>query len=108
MNAHNPDAFARANARHDSFQTDVTLDETGAMIEGTGHFDADHEGFYDADIGGSDGLEVTYCKLLWIDGPHGPISRDMLEHIFGVKMVEGADKAGHVAYALSLGLEVWV
>ena len=63
--------------------TDTTIDGTRCSLTGEAVFSVSVDDFNDADIGGSDGAEVTGCELLRfeLDGLH--LTREQVELVLG-------------------------
>lgn len=69
-------------------------------ITGTAVYDVTAERFFDRDIGGSDGLEVTNCELLHVKLDGQKLSRDFIEAIIGKAQLL-ADESAAVSAAQS-------
>lgn len=65
----------------------------GSSITGVGLYEYETEAFYDRDIGGSDGLEVTRCELIGMQLDGLLLSRDQILQIATTSDVAAAENA---------------
>ena len=68
--------------------------DTGS-ITGTANYEVETASFFDRDCGGTDGLEVTHCELLFVQIDGLRLSRDQIVQV----TCEAAVKRGEEAVA---------
>jgi hypothetical protein len=86
LNSTNEDERMKHEVEEMSFQGDACL------IEGVAVFDVEIHGHFDADIGGTDGREVTGCELIEfkLDGKILPMS--IVRHVAGARAIAIEEK----------------